>query len=373
MRKEIDSSQLSVFVFMAVMALKIFLAPGLLIKYSGRDGWISMLIFVVIELVILLMILFIIKLNPDKNLYEVLKFGLGKIGAKIVLIIVSVFFGVKLIIMLGELKLFFNTSILKSINFVVCLIVLLFMLAVFTGKGLRPVGRMAQIFFPFVLIALVVLFLLTVGNLEIVGLTPVIVDKDEIFGTLAKFPIWFGDVAVLLVFTGRVKQKKKFILSSMISALISSVAVMYFAIVLFATYGDYPVIIDYGHTISNMVVYSSGSYLFGRFDIPIFCVWMISIFVQIIITFYAISSFLGTIVGKGSDGLWGIIVAVVLFVLCEFVFDTKSSLFELGTGMATWLCLVVEIILPVIMLIISLLERRKKNNENDISQENSTD
>lgn len=374
MRKEIDSSQLSVFVFIAVMALKIFLAPGLLIKYSGRDGWISMLIFVIIELAILLMVLFIIKLNPDKSLYEVLKFGLGKIGAKIFLAVICVFFGVKLIIMLGELKLFFNTSILKSIDFVVCLIVLLFMLAVFASKGLRPVGRMAQIFFPFVIAALAILFLLTVGNLELKGLTPVIFDKDEILGTLTKFPIWFGDVAVLLVFTGKVKQKKRFILGSMVSALISSAAVMYFAIVLFATYGDYPVIIDYGHNISNMVVYSSGSYLFGRFDIPIFCVWMISIFIQIIINFYAISSFLCNVAGKGSDGLWGIVLAVILFVLCQFVFNTKSSLFELGTGFPRWLCLAVEVVLPVIMLIISLIERRKKkDSEDDISKESNTD
>ncbi len=373
MRKEIDSSQLSVFVFMAVMALKIFLAPGLLIKYSGRDGWISMLVFVAIELVVLLMILFIIKLNPDKDLYEVLKYGVGNIGAKIVLLITSLFFGIKLIIMLGELKLFFNTSILKSIDFVVCLIVLLFMLVVFSAKGLRPVGRMAQIFFPFVLIALVVLFALTFGNLDINGLNPVVFDKDEILGTLSKFPIWFGDVAVLLVFTGKVKQKKRLVLGSMISAFISSAAVMYFAIVLFATYGDYPVIIDYGHTISNMVVYSSGSYLFGRFDIPIFCLWMISIFVQVIITFYAIASFMGKIIGKGSDAVWAIVVAVALFLLCQFVFKTKSSLFELGTGLPRWLCLAVEVFLPAILLVISIVEKLKEKKENDISQKSNTD
>ena len=371
MGKKIDASQFSVFIFIAVMALKIFLAPGLLIKYSGRDGWISMLIFVVIELAMLLVILFIVKINPDKSFYELLADSVGKIVAKAILVIVVALLMAKIILMIGELKLFFTTEILKSIDFVVCLIVLLFMLVVFAVKGLTPMGRMAQLFFPFILGALVVLFFLTVGNIDLTGLSPIVPDAGNILGTLNKFPMWFGDVAVLLVFTGKVKQRKKFVLRSMVSALISSVAVMYFAIVLFETYGDYPNIIDYGHNISNMVVYSSGSYLFGKFDIPIFCIWMISIFIQIILSFYAISSFIGAVVGKGSNLIWAIVVAVALFVLCEFVFDSKSSLFELGTSWTRWLCLAVEVVLPIALLIISLISRRKKNE--DDSQKESSD
>lgn len=363
MRKDVDASQFSVFIFIAVMALKIFLAPGLLIKNSGRDGWISMLIYVSIELVILLIILTVLKLNPDKSLYEVLSGALGKLIAKLILLVFAIRLGIKIIIMLGEVELFFNTSILKSINFVVCFIVLLFMLVVFAAKGLRPLGRTAQLFFPFILAALIILFLLTACNLDITGLSPVIFDPAQIKDTIIKFPMWFGDVAVLLIFTGKVKQRKKFVLRGMVSALISSAAVMYFAIVLFAAYGDYPVIIDYGHNISNMVVYSSGSYLFGRFDIPLFCIWMISIFVQIILTFYAITSFLGSVAEKGSDTVWGIVVAVVLFVLCQFVFNSKSALFELGTGIARWTCLAIEVSLPIILLIISLVNRSKKNND----------
>lgn len=367
--KKIDASQFSVFIFIAVMALKIFLAPGLLIKYSGRDGWISMLIFVVIELVMLLTILFIVKLNPDKTLYEVLANALGKIVAKIVLTVATLLFAVKLIIMLGELKLFFNTEILKSIDFTVCLIVLLFMLVVFAVKGLPALGRMSQLFFPFIIGALGILFFLTAGNIELSGLTPVRFEINEILGTLNKFPLWFGDVAVLLIFIGKVKPRKKFVLKGFIGAALSSIAVMYFAVVLFETYGDYPDIIDYGHNISNMVLYSSGSYMFGRFDIPIFCIWMISIFIQIILTFYAIVSLSKEIVGKGNELFWAVLWAAVMFVLCQFVFDSKSTLFELGTGIARWLCLAVEVVLPIILLIISLITGRRKN-ENNSQQKN---
>lgn len=371
MRKEIDSSQLSVFVFIAVMALKIFMTPGLLIKGAGRDGWISMLAFVVIELVVLFVILLIIKLNPQKTLYDVLVSALGKVVAKGILLIFATLLFVKLIIMCGELELFFNTSMLKSIDFVVCFIVLLAMLVVFSAKGLRPLARTAQIFFPFVLGALLVLFGLTVGNLKLGGLTPISFDMSKIAITMSKFPMWFGDVAVLLIFMGKTEIRKKFVSKGMLTGVISSVIVMYFAVVLFAAYGDYPIIIDYGHNISNMVVYSSGSYLFGRFDIPIFCIWMIAIFVQIAVSFYAIVSFLGSAVGKGNDTVWAIIVAVALFALCQIFFNSKSELLALGTGIARWLCLVVQIALPAIVLIVSLINRRK--NIDDVQTKKPTD
>ena len=363
MHKDIDSKQFAVFIFIAVMALKIFLAPGLLIKYSGRDGWISMLIFTAIELIVLLMLLFIIKLNPDKTLYEILKESVGSIVAKGILIIVIALLCIKLILMLGELKLFFNTEMLKSMDFKFCLIILLFMLVVFTGKGIRPIGRMAQLFFPFILASLLILFLLTVRSVDLTGLTPITFDINEIVGTLNKFPLWFGDVAVLMLLIGRIKLRSKFVLKSMAWAVASGAAVMFFAIVLFETYGDYPDIIDYGHNISNMVLYSSGSYLFGRFDIPIFCMWMCAIFIQIILSFFAITSFIGNVVEKGSNLMWAIVVAVAMFVLSSFFFDGKTALFELGTSYARWLCLAVEIVLPIVLLIISLI-RRKKNETN---------
>ncbi len=369
MHDNIDSKQLAVFIFIAVMALKIFLAPGLLIKYSGRDGWISMLVFVLIELAVLLMLLIIIKLNPEKTLYEILKASLGVIVAKIVLVVLIALLAVKLILMLGELKLFFNTEILKSVDFTFCLIVLLFLLVVFCCKGIRPIGRMAQLFFPFILAALAILFLLTVKNVDLTGLTPIDFDVKEILGTLNKFPLWFGDVSVLMLFIGRVKQGKRFVLKGMAWAAASSVAVMFFAIVLFETYGDYPKIIDYGHNISNMVLYSSGSYLFGRFDIPIFCMWMWSIFIQIIVSFFAISLFTSEVVGRGNVRIYAVITAVIMFILSTFVFDGKTALFELGTSIARWLCLAAEIVLPVTLLVISLVRRGK--DEVNSGQENS--
>lgn len=370
MRKRIDGSQLSVLVFVAVMALKIFMAPGLLIKYAGRDGWIGMVIYVAFELVILLMILFIIKLN-QKSLYEVLCDSLGKVIAKIILAVFCVLLFIKLIMMCGEVELFFTTSMLNSIKYVVCFIFLLMLLVFFCYKGLTPLSRMAQIFFPFVLAALGILFLLTIQNLDLRGLMPITAEGSEIATNMAMFPLWFGDVAVLLGLTGKVKQRKGLVLKGMLTGAISGAIVMYFAVVLFAAYGDYPMIIDYGHNISNMVVYSSGSYLFGRFDIPIFCILMISIFVQIALTFFIITQFCGDIVERGSPAKWAIAVAILLFIMSQFVFNNKTELFNLGTSWPRWLCLAIEIILPVLVLTVSLINKRRTKNENDVQTQNS--
>lgn len=49
---------------------------------------------------------------------------------------------------------------------------LLVVFVLFSLKGLRSFARMAQLFFPFVVGALILLFMLTIKNLDISGLLP---------------------------------------------------------------------------------------------------------------------------------------------------------------------------------------------------------
>ena len=238
---------------------------------------------------------------------------------------------------------------------------LLVVFVLFSLKGLRSFARMAQLFFPFVIGALILLFMLTIKNLDISGLMPL--ETEGTGECLRLFPLWFGDVAVLLVFTGEVKSEKKFIARNMLYAAVSSVAVMYFAIVMFATYGDYPSIIEYGHNLSNMVLYSSGSYLYGRFDIPVFCIWIVSVFIQMFISFYVIAEFLRIIFGAKKIVWFSIAAAAVLMVMCELFFSDKSSLLSLCTGWPRYICIFTEVLLPLILITASLIKRRKHVQE----------
>ena len=362
MEKAVNSKQMATLIFMSVMALKIFMAPGLFLIYSGRNGWIPMAIFVCIELVEILLVLIVIKINPNMTFLQIMQKTFGKVLTKIILAVLITILTVKLTLMLGEVRMFFSTSTLGSVDFGVSLAALLTIFVLFSLKGLRPFARMAQLFFPFMIGALILLFMLTVKNLDLSGLLPV--ESVGVGECMKRFPLWFGDVAVLLVFAGEVKTEKKFLPRNILYAVASSVAVMYFAVVMFATYGDYPDVIEYGHNLSNMVLYSSGSYLYGRFDIPIFCIWIVSVFIQIMLSFYVIAEFMRIIFGAKRIIYFSVITAVALMVLCELFFSDKSSLLSLCTGWPRYICIFSEVLLPLSIIVSTLIRRRNVQKEN---------
>lgn len=106
MEKAVNSKQMTALIFMSVMALKIFMVPGLFLIYAGRNGWIPMLIFVLIELSEILLVLIAIKLNPGKTFLQVMQSVFGKIVTRIILAVIIVILFIKLVLMLGEVRMF---------------------------------------------------------------------------------------------------------------------------------------------------------------------------------------------------------------------------------------------------------------------------
>lgn len=139
MEKAVNSKQMTALIFMSVMALKIFMVPGLFLIYAGRNGWIPMLIFVLIELSEILLVLIAIKLNPGKTFLQVMQSVFGKIVTRIILAVIIVILFIKLVLMLGEVRMFFSTSTLGSVDFGVSLAALLVVFVLFSLKGLRVV------------------------------------------------------------------------------------------------------------------------------------------------------------------------------------------------------------------------------------------
>ena len=108
--KMISTRQFLFLVFIIGMVMKMFMLPSSLLKVSGRDSAIVMLIYFFIESVNVFIIAFIIKKHPDKTFFEVMTDCFGKVLSRIIVGATVLAVVLKFLLSLSEIKSCFATS-----------------------------------------------------------------------------------------------------------------------------------------------------------------------------------------------------------------------------------------------------------------------
>ncbi len=355
--KQISTKQFVCIQFLVAMAVKMFMLPALILRTVGKEGYLVMAIYIALEFVDLTLLLFLARRNPDKTIYQIFEEGLGKIASRIIFLLVTGFFIIKALLVISEVKIFFNTIMYRDVNWAIMLVPLLAVMSAFAIRPLRTIGRVAEILTPVVLISTVVLSVLLFGGIEIEPLLPFL---GEGFEPVAKgieyFPMWFGDVTVLTLFLGKIKINKGFVLGAYISKLIATVLVMLFTIVLFSAYGNVSTLIDYGNNVSNMTQLTLGTQDYGRFDLLFYCVWLFSVFIKLGMIFAFAVKNMRFIVGKGSKEIYAIILSVLIYIVSVFVFSNEESAYLFAVSWVKYLFFPPAFLLPLVTFIVSIIK-----------------
>ena len=375
--RQISSTQFALLVFVCGMAIKMFMLPALMLKVSGRDSIVVMAFYLVIELVNVVFLTLTLKRNPDKTFYEILSSALGKIVAKIIVTYFTLFLLLKLLLMLSELKVFFSSSVYERISWDIMIIPILVLCVGFSTKPLTSLGRVAELFSPLILISTVILSLLLSAKVPIQNIFPLFDNgiKSVVDGALT-FPVWFGDVSLLLVCLGNVKLSKKIVLKTLLLRGLSVLFALTFSLIMFSTYADITELIDYGHNVSSMTQYSLGSHDYGRFDYIIYCFWMLAVIIKIMLNFYTVSQNVRYVVGKNAQYVIPIVVAIIVYVLTTFVLKNENATYQLSTSALKFVFVPAEFLLPFITFILAKIKFRKAEEiqkEREVNNGEKTD
>lgn len=367
---QITSTQFSFFAFICGMAIKMFMLPALMLKVSGRDSVIVMSFYLIIELVNVLFLVLTVKRNPDKTFYEILSSAIGKIGAKIIVVYFTCFLLLKLLLMLSEVKVFFSVSVYERISWDIMIIPLLALCIGFASKPLTSLARTAELFMPLIIISTVLLSLLLSAKVPIANILPLFANgfSSVVEGTLT-FPVWFGDVSLLLICLGRVKLSKHVVLKVMLFRVLSVIFVLVFSVIMFATYADITDLIDYGHNVSSMTQYSLGSHDYGRFDYIIYCFWMLAVIIKIMLNFFTVTENVRYVIGKNGRYIIPILTSLAVYVLTTFVLKNENAMYQVGTSVLRFIFMPAEFLLPFIVFVLALIKTNKGNKSKNKERE----
>lgn len=357
MNKLVSTKQFVILVFILTMALKLFMFPTLILKIAGHDGYITIAICLLIEFVVLLMVLYIFKLFPDMTFYEIMEESVGKILAKILIFGFALYQLIKICLTVNEIKLFFTISATVNISWPISVIPLVALLAFVSLKTIRSIGRFSEFICPYIFLSMVLLMLLFIGNIDFENLLPFLdVSAKKLFTGVFHFPIWYGDFALLFVFMGKVKQSKHFIAWSIVGFAVSSILVIFFSCILFASYTNIPELLDFGHNISNLSMFSA-SHTYGRFDLLIFSIWIMTVFIEAMVLFYMLTRNISYVFETENKPIISAVSAVVLYVFLVFVFRLDQELYTFSTGFMVYVTMFFEFAMPILILIFAIIKK----------------
>lgn len=210
MEKTISTNQTSLILVIFTVALKFSVLPALTCDYAGNNGYIVVLLGLIIDFLSTLIIVIIIRKIPEISFFDLLKNTLSKAVAIIVYSLLFIYFLIKLLIAMLELHDYYIVTLFENLNPIFFVATLMLLLLYMFNTGFRTIGRMIEILFWPLTIGIVFTLLYPIGEVEIVNLLPLFPDGAyPIFNGLFKTSFAYGDFMILFVMMGSIKYSKK--------------------------------------------------------------------------------------------------------------------------------------------------------------------
>ncbi|MFM1652880.1 endospore germination permease [Brevibacillus sp. B_LB10_24] len=290
-KSQVAARQFMILTILYVIGSAILVIPSLLVAVAKQDAWISAIVAVAAGLVAIVFYNSLAKSFPGMTLVQYCEeiFGrwLGKIVSLFFLVGFPCFIAVLTLYDIGD---FLATQILTKTPLIAIFLIVMAVVAFGVRLGLEPIARAAEIFFPWVVSLLLLLFLFVSPFLKLENLEPVLANgiKPVLKGAIPLFSFPFFETLVLLMVFPRVKKPKdagRALLTGVLAGGMALFAITLFSIsvlgVEFVERHAFPT-----YALAKKI--NIGDFL-QRIEAIIMFIWVITIFFRLTILVYVIS------------------------------------------------------------------------------------
>lgn len=338
------------FVFLAFLPVtKISLLPSVIASFCEEQLYLACLLNCLLDLGVLAIILFIVKKHDNNTLFEIIKTNFSNTLAQIVYFFYGMYFLIKAILPIFEQQDYIHNT-LYEISPSTIIFMPFFILSFYASlKGLKILGRCADLSIWFTLLGLFLVFLLSVPQGDFTNLLPII-QKPTYKPINASFKtlIWYSDSIYMLFFMGHFKQEGKQNKKVLLSFLGASLVTVFFMIVFYATFSH--IAKTRFLAVPELTIYSLSLANTARFDyIAIFLLMFSQVFAIILPIYFATKCFERAF-GFKSSFIPAIIVNLSLAVL-TYIFSGKLFLvLKIITDYFSIFFIIVGYIVPLLLL-----------------------
>lgn len=236
--KELTSRQFIIIAVFVMLTSKLVTMPTVVFASASNDAIFSVIINSLIELLIIFLITYTIKRNPNTSLFELLSKKLTKFGAYLVIAILSLFLIARLTFCYEELYSFFLQLLYDDFSPYIFAIPTFFVTGYLAYKGARSIGRTLEILFWFILIGTLIA---VVSNVNLVSFhTNIPYFQNGIMPILEgswTSAFYFGNSLSLLFFVGKVRINDGFLKKTMITCSLMSLLIVALCFIFYDVFG----------------------------------------------------------------------------------------------------------------------------------------
>jgi spore germination protein KB len=363
-RENISLIQLIMFIVIYLFGSAIVIGAG---KDAGEDAWLAMLMATFFGVGIIYFYYSINACYPNKNLFEIMECCFSRPVAIILSFIYIIYFLYLASRVIRDFTELISAAILPLTPIEVTSLAIMLVIAYILYLGLEVLGRVSEIFIPYLVGFLLILaiFLASSGEVHLKYLQPVFSDgfKDLIkalFPTLITFP--FGELVVFTVIFASVSSLKKAKKISMIGVLIAGSLLTFGNFLNVITLGAETMKLDTFPGLSVARRVAIGNFI-ERIDAIIVFIMMLGILVKVSIYLYS-----GL---KGLEYIFRIPyryftfpIAMIVSPFSVMISSNYAEHIEEGLVFVPYFMHIpFQFLLPSLLLIVSIIKTRINNSK----------
>ena len=359
MEKCVTKNQAMYMLLICLIGTKFQRLPSFLADVSGKSFWVVLMIYLLIDGLFLMIALKIINLGNGATLYELLEKSAGKVVAKVIFVVLGIYFFILAILPYESVHEVFADIIFDSLPWKYFAFFLLVSMGVIAVSGLKSIGRMCQMFFFVVMIGVVGLLILGASTSDFSRILPITETVvDSVFQGVYKSTLWFGNFTVLYVLMGKIKNQENNKWGGIkLSFFASSIFVAVSYIVFYGIYGDItPLKRNWLTKISQFALLSLD---IGRPD------WFLILFAELAtiltagIFVYCSAVCFKEVFQAKKINIITYLLLLGLYLNTNFLVKSKLDIFRTLITIGPILGIAVQYVLPLVLLVFAAIYNKK--------------
>lgn len=353
--QKINSRQICFILFLYTVVSKILSYPTHLADVAGHDLLLSAFLDFAVQGVAVWAIAYLSS-KTDKTLFQLLENTFGEIAARVIFGFFAAFFIAMSIIPIFEHKAYIHNIFYDTVPSLMVFLPFFFF-AVYAGsKGMRNIGRCADIALPIAVFALVTLIAMGLSDARFDNLLPFFtVPVKKIFGGSYATFHRFVEPCYLLMFLGNFNYRKGDAARITISYAMGALVVMFITAQFYALYGVIASSRDFA--ISKIALFAPIVDTIGRIDLIALYMLEIAMLFAVVLNVQLAVYCLKKCSGYKNEPVLSLAVNLFLIIIL-FIFNNEFSALSEFYSKWMWIAaLVFTVVAPLLSLALKRSER----------------